>query len=214
MLPVPRPSSAAVAAEVAARDPAFADVVRDSPPFALRRRAGPGTDAFNVLAASIVYQQLAGKAAAAIHGRFLALFDGHATPQAVLATPVETLRSVGLSGNKAASILDLAAKVADGTVPVDRLGRLKDDDIVARLVQVRGIGRWTAEMFLIFNLRRLDVWPVDDYGVRKGWALLHGMTELPKPKALDAEGEVFRPYRTGAAWYCWRAVETLLPGPL
>jgi DNA-3-methyladenine glycosylase II len=208
---VPRPSSAAIAAEVAARDPAFADVVRGSPPFALRRGTGPGTDAFNVLAASIVYQQLAGRAAAAIHGRFLALFDGHATPEAVLATPVETLRSVGLSGNKAASIQDLAAKVADGTVPVDRLSRLKDDDIVARLVQVPGIGRWTAEMFLIFNLRRLDVWPVDDYGVRKGWALLHGMAELPKPKALDAEGEVFRPYRTAAAWYCWRAVETTLP---
>jgi DNA-3-methyladenine glycosylase II len=207
---MPRASFATAAAEVAARDPAFADIVRRSQPFRLSRSTQRGEDAFNILAASIVYQQLAGRAAAAIHGRFLALFDGHATPEAVLATPVETLRSVGLSGAKAASIQDLAAKVADGTVPVDRLARMKDADIVARVTRVRGIGRWTAEMFLIFNLRRLDVWPVDDYGVRKGWAVLHGMAELPKPKALDAEGEVFRPYRTAAAWYCWRAVETAL----
>jgi DNA-3-methyladenine glycosylase II len=96
-------------------------------------------------------------------------------------------------------------------VPVHDLDGLSDDELVSRLVKVRGIGPWTAEMFLIFQLRRLDVWPVDDYGVRKGWAMAHRLEDLPKPKALREEGERFRPYRTIAALYCWRAVDTLLP---
>jgi DNA-3-methyladenine glycosylase II len=166
----------------------------------------PTTDHFGALAESILYQQLAGAAAAAIHRRFVALFDGELTPEAVLATSEKRLRSAGLSGSKAASIRDLAAKVADGSVPLERINRLRDDDIVERLSVVRGIGRWTAEMFLIFQLRRLDVWPVDDYGVRQGWSLIYGLPELLKPKQLFAEGERFRPYRTVAAWYCWEAV--------
>jgi 3-methyladenine DNA glycosylase/8-oxoguanine DNA glycosylase len=121
------------------------------------------------------------------------------------------LRSAGLSGSKTAAITDLARKVADGTVPLHDVESMSDDELVARLVQVRGIGRWTAEMFLIFQLRRMDVWPVDDYAVRKGWAIAHKLKELPKPRALEAEGEVFRPYRTVAAWYCWRATDTVLP---
>jgi len=99
-------------------------------------------------------------------------------------------------------------------VPLENIRPLSDDEIVARLSQVRGIGRWSAEMFLIFTLRRLDVWPVDDYGVRKGWALAKGLEGPPKPKELDAAGEVFRPYRTVAAWYCWRAVDLRLRGGL
>src|SRR2546430_2336708 len=110
-----------------------------------------------------------------------------------------------------AAIVDLATKVANGTVPLEDADTLTDDELVARLVQVRGIGRWTAEMFLIFQLRRLDVWPVDDYGVRKGWAMTHRLHEPPKPKALELEGERFRPYRTIAALYCWQAVDTVLP---
>ena len=105
---------------------------------------------------------------------------------------------------------DLASKVLDGTVPLEGINRLRDEDIVARLSAVRGIGRWTAEMFLIFQLRRLDVWPVDDYGVRKGWTITHRKREMITPRALQAEGEKFRPYRTIAAWYCWRAVENLV----
>jgi DNA-3-methyladenine glycosylase II len=182
------------------------------------RRAGPmqlrasrGVDVFSALASSILYQQLAGKAAAAIHKRFLALYDGTPNPQETLGMSIEQLRSVGLSGNKAAAIVDLAAKVVDGTVPRDGWSKLSDDEIVDRLSAVRGIGRWTAEMFLIFDLRRLDVWPVDDYGVRKGFAKLYGLPELPTLKALQAEGERFRPYRTVAAWYCWRVVDTTLP---
>jgi DNA-3-methyladenine glycosylase II len=194
---------AAAEAEILQRDPVMRDLAGRSGHF---RLAKPTTDHFQALAESILYQQLAGAAAAAIHRRFIALFDGSLTPQGVLRTPIERLRSAGLSGAKAASIVDLAAKVADGTVPLENIERLSDDDIVDRLSLVRGIGPWTAQMFLIFQLRRLDVWPVADYGVRQGYALAYGLTELPKPKELMALGDRFRPFRTVAAWYCWRAV--------
>jgi DNA-3-methyladenine glycosylase II len=181
----------------------MASLMQQAGPFRLPKRTG---DPFAALAESILYQQLAGAAAAAIHGRFIALFDGSLTPESVLSLPESALRGAGLSGSKVASIRDLAAKVLDGTVPVEGLAWSSDDEIVASLTQVRGIGRWTAEMFLIFELRRLDVWPVDDYGVRQGWSLIHGLPELPAPKALQHHGDRFRPYRTVAAWYCWRAV--------
>jgi DNA-3-methyladenine glycosylase II len=200
---VGRISFRAAAGEVLRRDSVMAALARRAGPFRLPK---PTVDHFQALAESILYQQLAGAAAAAIHRRFVALFDGSLTPQAVLATPIERLRSAGLSGSKAISIQDLASKVADGTVPLLGIERLSDDEIVERLSLVRGIGRWTAEMFLIFQLRRLDVWPVDDYGVRQGYALAYGMPALPKPKELIALGERFRPYRTVPAWYCWRAV--------
>jgi 3-methyladenine DNA glycosylase/8-oxoguanine DNA glycosylase len=177
------------------------------------RRGRPRRPHFAELARAILYQQLAGRAAAAIHGRFAALFDGEApTPEAVLALPVERLRGVGLSGSKAASIRDLAEKVLAGSVQLDRIARFPDDEIVRELTLVRGIGPWTAEMFLIFQLGRLDVWPVDDYGVRKGYARLYGLAELPPPRELEPLGDRFRPYRSVAAWYCWRAVETVTPG--
>ena len=178
----------------------------------LMERTGPfhlprtGRSHFAALAESIHYQQLAGAAAAAIHRRFVALFDGRPLPAAVLALHPRTLRAAGLSRSKVASLRDLAAKVVDGTVPLRGIGRRSDEDIITRLSVVRGIGRWTAEMFLIFQLRRLDVWPVGDYGVRLGYALAYGLRKLPTPARLQAEGERFRPYRTVAAWYCWRAV--------
>jgi DNA-3-methyladenine glycosylase II len=206
---MPRTSLAAAVEEVARRDPVMGEFIRRAGPMQLR--ASRGLDVFSALASSILYQQLAGRAAEAIHKRFVALYDGAPNPQDTLAMSIGRLRSVGLSGNKAAAIVDLAAKVADGTVPRDGWSKLSDDEIVERLSAVRGIGRWTAEMFLIFDLRRFDVWPVDDYGVRKGWARLYGLPELPKPKALEAEGERFRPYRTVAAWYCWRVVDIKLP---
>jgi 3-methyladenine DNA glycosylase/8-oxoguanine DNA glycosylase len=124
----------------------------------------------------------------------------------VLALAPRKLRSAGLSRSKVLSIRDLAAKVADGEVPLRSLGRLPDEEIVTRLSVVRGIGRWTAEMFLIFRLRRLDIWPVDDYGVRKGYSLAYGLRNLLTPKQLQDKGERYRPYRTVAAWYCWQAV--------
>jgi DNA-3-methyladenine glycosylase II len=168
-------------------------------------------DHFAALVRSIMYQQLAGAAATAIHGRFLKLFPDGLSPTAVLGLADGAMRSAGVSGAKAAAITDLARKAEDGTVPLADVDALSDDELVARLVQVRGIGPWTAEMFLIFQLRRLDVWPVDDYGVRKGWSTAHGLKETIKPRDLQAEGERFRPYRSIAAWYCWRVVDTVLP---
>ena len=186
----------------------MAKLIKRAGPFSLR---DPLDDSFAALVRSIMYQQLAGAAATAIHGRFLKLFEDALSPTAVLALPEGAMRAAGVSSAKAAAITDLARKVADGTVPLGDVESLSDDALVERLTTVRGIGRWTAEMFLIFQLRRLDVWPVDDYGVRKGWALAHRKKVLPTPGALRSEGERFRPYRTVAAWYCWRAVDTILP---
>jgi DNA-3-methyladenine glycosylase II len=200
-----RLSFAAASEELAKRDKVMRSLVRAHGACRIPRSKD---DHFHALAESIVYQQLAGAAAATIFGRFRALFDGPLAPEAVLAMPEAKLRGAGLSTNKAASIRDLAAKVLDGTLPLDNLARLRDEALIERLVAVRGIGRWTAEMFLMFQLRRPDVWPVDDYGVRKGYANAYGLPELPKPKELLALGERFRPYRTAAAWYCWRAVDT------
>jgi len=200
---MPTISRSAAAAEVARRDRVMARLMKRTGPFRLPK---PTTDHFAALAESILYQQLAGAAAAAIHRRFMGLFDGDLSPEAVLALRPKKLRAAGLSGNKAASIRDLAAKVADGTVPLDHISRLSDEEIITRLAAVRGIGRWTAEMFLIFQLRRLDVWPVGDYGVRQGYSLAYGLRDLLTPKQLQVKGERFRPYRTVAAWYCWQAV--------
>ena len=174
----------------------------------LRRRRGPY---FAALCEMICYQQLAGRAAATIHGRFEALFDGGVTAPAVLATPLEALRGAGLSGAKAASILDLATKVEEGLVELDRVARLPDDEVVRELVLVRGIGEWTAHMFLMFQLGRLDVWPTLDLGVRMGYARMFGLADPPAPKELAPLGDGFRPYRSLVASWCWRAVDTKVP---
>ena len=192
---------------MARRDLAMARLIKRTGAVDLR---DPLDDSFAALVRSIMYQQLAGAAATAIHGRFLKLFADALSPAAVLALPAGAMRAAGVSGPKEAAITDLARKVGDGTVPLGDVDSLSDDELVERLTKVRGIGRWTAEMFLIFQLRRLDVWPVDDYGVRKGWTLAHRKREMITPRALQAEGEIFRPYRTIAAWYCWRAVENLV----
>ena len=201
--------------------PAVSALTRRDPQLrALVRVVGPCTMGwdrtrrphFAELARMICYQQLAGAAARTIHGRFEALFDGHPTPDAVLATPDTTLRGAGLSAAKAASIRDLAVRVDAGEVKLARMGRLPDDEVVRELTLVRGIGRWTAEMFLMFQLGRPDVWPVDDLGVRKGFSLIYGLPEMPRARDLDPLGEPFRPYRSVVAWYCWRAVDTVVPG--
>jgi DNA-3-methyladenine glycosylase II len=183
---------------------------------ALMGRAGPFAieirklhDPFEALARNIVFQQLHGNAAAAIHQRVLDLFGGgRLRPADIIGAPEETLRGAGLSGAKLAALKDLAAKTVDGTVPtLARLRRMSDEEIVERLTRVRGIGRWTVEMLLMFRLGRPDVLPVGDFAVRKGFALAYGLKESPKPKELAEYGERWRPYRSVASWYMWRAVE-------
>jgi DNA-3-methyladenine glycosylase II len=191
---------------VARADPAMGAFMQRAG--AYEPRSGDG-NYFASLARSIMFQQLAGAAAAAIHTRFVQAVGGTVTPLAVLGTSAEALRAAGLSGNKTAAIMDLANKATDGTVPLEGLDALDDEEIIARLSLVRGIGRWTAEMFLMFELRRPDVWPVDDYGVRNGWTLIHSLPTIIKPRELLQEGERLRPYRSTAAWYCWRAVALL-----
>jgi DNA-3-methyladenine glycosylase II len=182
----------------------------------LMERAGPFTleirklhDPFEALARNIVFQQLHGKAAAAIHARVVALFGGgKLRPGDLLAASEEDLRGAGLSAAKLAALRDLAAKTLDGTVPtLARMRRMTDEEIVERLTRVRGIGRWTVEMLLMFRLGRPDVLPVGDFAVRKGFALAYGLDESPKPKELTAFGERWRPFRSVASWYMWRAVE-------
>ena len=197
------------AADVAlsASDPVMATLVARFGPCGLERRELAG-GYFATLVRSILYQQLAGAAAAAIHRRFLALFGEEGpSPQAVAEMPEETLRSAGLSRNKALAIQDLARHVLDGRLDLAHVDDHTDEEVIAQLVPVRGIGRWTAEMFLIFTLSRLDVWPVDDYGVRTGYTRAHGLADLPTPKALSGLGDPYRPWRSVAAWYCWRAAE-------
>jgi DNA-3-methyladenine glycosylase II len=203
---VPRPTPAVVraAGELAAREPVIARLVDAAGPPMI---TAPQRTPFEALARAICFQQLSGKAAATIYGRFEVAVGGAVTPEAVLGTPLEELRGAGLSAAKAASVVDLAEKVLDGTVPLGSLKKLDDDELISRLVVVRGIGRWTAEMFLIFQLRRLDVWPVDDLGVRKGYGIAWQLPTMPTPKELSVLGEPLRPYRSVAAWYCWRATE-------
>jgi DNA-3-methyladenine glycosylase II len=190
--------------ELSGRDPAMAAFIERAGPIKFRPRNAEGS--FPALVRSITFQQLAGAAASTIHGRFRALVDGELTPGAVLALPEEKMRGAGLSGAKTGSIRDLSAKVLDGTVILDGIGRLSDDEIIDRLVTVRGIGKWTAEMFLLFQLRRMDVWPVDDLAVRAGYGLIHGLRDGPKAKELVALGDAYRPYRSVATMYCYTAV--------
>jgi DNA-3-methyladenine glycosylase II len=196
---------AAAARILAERDPVIARLLAETGPPQFSR---PAETPFASLVRAIVYQQLAGRAAAAIHGRLIAALGGDVQPGALIALSDEALRAAGLSRNKMASLRDLAAKVLDGTVVLSPRGlaRESDDEIVARLSAVRGIGPWTAEMFLLFQLRRLDVWPVGDLGVRRGYGLAW---QVPTPTARELQplGDPFRPYRSVAAWYCWRAAE-------
>jgi DNA-3-methyladenine glycosylase II len=202
---VPRSSYAAAAKELSAGDPVISALIAAAGPPRFRP---PHETHFAALVRSVVYQQLAGAAAAAIHGRLIAALGGDVTPEGMLALPVEGLRAAGLSGNKAASLRDLAAKALDGTVVLDprRISRESDEEVVARLSTVRGIGPWTAEMFLMFQLRRLDVWPTGDLGVRRGYGLAWRVP-MPTAKQLEPLGEPYRPYRSVVAWYCWRATE-------
>ena len=163
---------------------------------------------FDALVRSIVYQQLSGKAAATIHGRVLALVgDGSETPQKIASTSHEALRAAGLSTAKANYVRNLAEHVLDGSLPVNSLHELDDDEVIAALTQVKGIGRWSAQMFLMFRLGRPDVLPELDLGVQKGIQKAYGLRKLPTPKQVLRRGARWAPYRTVAAWYMWRVLE-------
>ena len=203
---MPKVSFADASAELARRDRVMRRLAKAHGPCRIPRSR---EDHFHALAESIVYQQLAGAAAAAIFGRFRGLFDGALTPEAVLAAPETALRGAGLSPNKLASIRDLSQKVLDGTLPLDRISRLRDDAIIERLVTVRGIGRWTAEMFLMFSLGRPDVLAADDLGVQVGIQKLYGLDTRPKPtevKLIATDGR-WHPYATEACLQLWESLK-------
>jgi DNA-3-methyladenine glycosylase II len=188
---------------LAERDPVIARLVAEA---GLPSFPKPADSNFATLVRSVVYQQLAGAAAQAIHRRLIAALEGDVSPERLLSTPAETLRAAGLSANKVLSLQDLAAKVLDGTVTLNprKLARESDQEIAARLTTVRGIGKWSADIFLMFQLRRLDIWPTGDLAIRRGYGLAWGIP-IPTAKQLDALGEPYHPYRSVVAWYCWRA---------
>jgi DNA-3-methyladenine glycosylase II len=199
------PSALAAAARHLRRaDPRLAPVIAVVGPCSLR----PQRPAFRALVESIISQQISGKAADAILGRFRGLFPGRPfpLPADVLAIPPERLRGAGLSNRKATYVRDLAVKFADGTIRAARFHWLTDDEIAEQLIQVTGIGRWTAEMFLIFSLNRLDVLPVDDLGLRKAVQRLYRLRELPVAETIERLAEPWHPYCTVATWYLWRSL--------
>jgi len=222
----PRYDSATALKHLTAADPKLGRLIQRAGPFTLRIAGGQSP--FEALVESIVYQQLHGKAAATIHRRLLESFapvpmlaasgtGAHPTPQQILDCPNAQLRAAGLSQNKVLALRDLAAKTLDGTVPtLTRIRRMSDEAIIEHLTQVRGIGKWTVEMFLMFRLGRPDVLPVGDYGVRKGFALTFGKLkptdkvtplDLPTPAEMQKRAARWTPWRSVASWYLWRACD-------
>lgn len=198
---------------LAEADPLLAHLIERVGPFHLELRSIDASP-FHALMRAIIYQQLSGKAAATIHGRVLALFPGDAAPDPdeILAMPVEALRGAGMSRAKVAAVKDLAAKTLDGVVPpLEHFDDMDDEAIIDRLTAVRGIGRWTVEMLLIFYLGRPDVLPVTDLGVRKGFMLAYGLDDLPHPSELADYGARWQPYRSVASWYLWRSLDVQDP---
>jgi DNA-3-methyladenine glycosylase II len=213
--------------QISRNDSRLARLIERAGPFTLKLASAQTP--FEALLESIIYQQLHGKAAAAIHAKLLTSFHPicgpgqHPSAQHLLECPNEQLRAAGLSHNKSLALRDLAAKTVDGTVPsLARIRRMSDEDIIEHLTQVRGVGRWTVEMFLIFRLGRPDVLPVSDYGIRKGFALTFGKlkpadkvipADLPKPAEIEKRAEKWHPWCSVASWYLWRACDLAKPSP-
>jgi len=200
-------------AHLRAADPALAAIIETVGPF--RMELKHSRSLFGALAEAIVYQQLSNKAAATIYGRVEALYpdatDGF-TPRHILKTPDEALRGCGLSRAKVLAVQDLARRVEGGELPtLDAAEAIPDAELIERLVTVRGIGRWSAEMFLMFRLGRPDVLPLDDYSLRKAYAKAFRKRALPSARTLEKAGEKWRPYRTVASWYLWRVLDGLAP---
>lgn len=194
-----------IAAFVAKKDPAFRSIVKNAgnPPV---RRSAPVDARFSALVRSITFQLLATNAANTIHGRVLDVCGGETTPETVRKAGEDALKSAGLNRTKAQAMIDLAQHCLDGTVDLRAHGRMSNSEVVQDVVKVRGIGPWTAQMYLMHTLGRHDVWPVGDYGVRAGWTLVHGLNEMISEKDLATEGPRFAGYESDVAWYCWQAV--------
>jgi 3-methyladenine DNA glycosylase/8-oxoguanine DNA glycosylase len=175
------------------------------------RPPAPVSARFENLARSIAYQQLHGAAAATIWRRTVEALDGDVVPETVLACGPERLRACGLSGSKAASLIDLATRAALGEIPFATVGRMSDDEVIDVLTTVRGIGRWTAQMFLMSSLGRMDVWPTGDLGVRAGYARAWQLPATPTEKEFEPMGDRFVGARSLVAWYCWRVLDTVTP---
>lgn len=189
-------------------DPVMRELIQEIGPCTLTPRVGRSP--FESLARAIAFQQLHDKAAKSILKRFIALFPGRRfpEPEELLSIDDRSIRVAGFSRAKILALRDLASKTLDGTVPANRvIRRLDDEAIVERLIEVRGIGRWTVEMLLIFQLNRPDVLPVDDFGVRNGFRIAYGRRTMPTPRVVARHGERWKPYRTVASWYLWRAVD-------
>jgi 3-methyladenine DNA glycosylase/8-oxoguanine DNA glycosylase len=205
--PAPAPISGEAEAHLSRADERLAELIGRVGPLGLEPNGLRTT--FDALAEAIVYQQLTGKAAETIHGRMCALFPRNRVhPEGILAASDADLRGAGLSRSKVLALRDLAERTMGGSVPsIVELHVMEDDAIVERLVEVRGIGRWTAEMLLIFRLGRPDVLPATDYGIRNGFKLTYRKRALPLPAEILRRGEKWRPFRTAASWYLWRAVD-------
>jgi DNA-3-methyladenine glycosylase II len=217
----PRYDASQAIFDLSAADPKLGKLIERAGPFKLR--VASTQSPFEALVESIIYQQLHGKAAATIHRRMIESFHdiagigSHPSPQHLLNCPNEQLRAAGLSKNKMLALRDLAAKTIDGTVPdLKHIRRMSDEAIIEHFTQVRGIGRWTTEMFLMFRLGRPNVLPVDDYGVRKGFALTFGKLkptdkvtpmDLPKPDVMRRRAKKWQPWCSVASWYLWRACD-------
>ena len=185
------------------KDPKLVKIIERIGAYQIKKR----NNHFAVLVESIISQQLAGAAAEAIFGRFKKLYPKFPAANQILKTKNAKLRSVGLSGMKVEYLKDLAQKIKDGKLKMRSLSKMTDDDVIEHLTQVKGIGRWTAEMFLIFSLGRLDVLPTGDLGLRKGVQMAFSLSELPKPKEVEKIGMRWRPYRSVATWYLWKSLQ-------
>jgi DNA-3-methyladenine glycosylase II len=188
------------------RDPALGEAMQKVGPFTMT--FGSAESELEALTRSIVYQQLSTKAANTIYARFRNLFTGQTpTIKEIQGLTNETLRGVGLSGQKVSYLKDLAAKAE--SLSLFQLKSMSDEEVIQRLIQIKGFGKWSAEMFLIFHLGRVNVWPVDDLGVRKAVSIIHEHEELPQKILMEETGELYQPYRTVATWYMWRYLDTL-----
>ena len=204
--PIARAKMQRITEEISATDKRFAKVISESPLCTIGNSLSPESN-FQSLVSSVISQQLAVKAAETIHDRSNQLAKGQITPVRIAKLSDAALREIGVSGAKAKTIQGLAQASLTGSVPIENLHELSDEEVFTGLTSLWGIGPWTVDMFMMFQLHRLDIWPTGDLGVRRGWESIHKLADQIEPKTLDAKGEKFRPYRSVVAWYCWRHLD-------